>query len=113
MCVRSASVESDSKVSEKPTYEDDYALPPAESVYNEYVEMVSQFGTVLLSSFVSHHFLLPCSGFDLYALVFTACEYCMCVCQGYIVQFGWCWPLAAVCCLLNNVVEIRCWLKRS
>lgn len=26
---------------------------------------------------------------------------------GYISMFGWCWPLASVCCLLNNVIEIR------
>lgn len=26
---------------------------------------------------------------------------------GYITMFGWCWPAAAFCALLNNIVEIR------
>ncbi len=26
---------------------------------------------------------------------------------GYVVMFGWCWPLAAVCALANNMFEVR------
>merc|ERR1712130_569191 len=44
-------------------------LSEAEPLYDEYMEMVIQFG--------------------------------------YVTMFGWCWPWAAFCSLLNNMIELR------